>query len=76
MSMPSTWSPDPLGHGEPEAKCRGCAQPLWQGPRGWEDYLGIYVCVKLRLEDVGSGPPNYVFHEPMPEGLRGAPLTQ
>ena len=68
------WSEDPTGKlGKSDAVCRGCDKPLWQRGDSWSDSAGIEVCIKLRLEDIGTDPPSYVFHEPMPAGLRGAP---
>jgi hypothetical protein len=62
---------DPLGG--PDAMCRGCERGIWQRDRGWEDGDGIVVCVKAPLENIGLGKrPDYVEHQPMPTGLRGA----
>jgi hypothetical protein len=58
------------------ASCRGCSKritrlgccPLWA------DDDGITVCVKVPLSGIAHGQaPDYVFHQPMPEGLRGSP---
>ena len=72
------WTDEPPGAREFPAYCRGCSapiRPLSTEPVRWEDANGIIVCVKARLEDVGSGRwPDYVFHQPMPDGLVGAPL--
>lgn len=55
----------------PEATCRGCEAGLWRRGDRWADENGIEVCVKKPLAMLGAG--NYIFHEPMPAGLRGAP---
>lgn len=58
----------------PEASCRGCGTGLWRRGEYWTDANGIEVCVKAAPESTGHGErPDYVFHEPMPEGLIGAP---
>jgi hypothetical protein len=66
--------PDPR---EYPATCRGCGKPVRRlaiTPERWEDAGGITVCVKARLEDIGLGKyPDYVFHQPLPHGLIGAP---
>jgi len=73
------WVEDPPGAREFPAYCRGCSapiRPLNTESELWEDADGITVCVKARLEDIGAGQrPDYVFHQPMPAGLVGAPLT-
>jgi hypothetical protein len=40
----------------------------------WADESGITVCVRLSCDGIAI-PAKYVFHQPMPEGLRGAPGT-
>lgn len=71
--------PEPPGMEEfaPDASCRGCGALLWRAAGGrWEDADGFTVCVKVPLADNGwSLPADYVFHQPMPHGLAGAPLT-
>lgn len=73
--MSVMWDPGILGDDIPTANCRGCGTGIRRGPTGlWQDVNGIVVCAKPRLEDIGHGePPDYVYHQPMPEGLRGAP---
>lgn len=72
--MALVWHEDPLGQHGPHASCRGCGRGLWPRGENWSDADGIEVCVKAPLEAVGQGErPDYVFHEPMPAGLRGAP---
>ena len=56
-----------------DATCRGCEQPLYRRGDYWEGPDGVVVCVKLRLEDISPCLPAYVYHEPLPAGLRGAP---
>ena len=63
---------------ERTGKCRHCAALLTEFPAGgvWEDADGFVVCIKLPLTEIigrGDNPADYVFHEPMPEGFRGAP---
>lgn len=56
------------------ASCRGCGADITRlatATELWEDGKGITVCTKSRPEDIGK--PNYIYHLPMPEGLRGAP---
>lgn len=62
------------GESWPKALCRGCDAAIWRLPGAaaqevWEDADGVNVCVKAG-EVPASG---YVFHQPMPAGLRGAP---
>lgn len=73
--MTVMWDPGILGDDGPTANCRGCGKGIRPGPTGfWQDVDGIVVCVKARPEDIDWGsPPGYVFHQPMPEGMRGAP---
>jgi hypothetical protein len=72
--MSVMWDPGILGDDAPTANCRGCGTGILLRAGYWQDVYGIAVCVKARLEDTGQGErPDYVFHEPMPEGLRGAP---
>lgn len=73
--MTAMWDPGILGDDIPTASCRGCGKGIRRGPTQlWEDADGIVVCVKARLEDIGfGGRPDYVYHQPMPEGMRGAP---
>jgi hypothetical protein len=71
------WVPDPPGARPSETTCRGCGTSLYpldtDQPR-WEDANGITVCVKAGTASIGRGlRPDYVFHQPMPAGLRGAP---
>jgi|GEM_PF-3153375 len=64
------WVPDPPGLEElaPEAACRGCGAGLRRAAGGrWEDEHGILFCC---WPDTASP----VWHEPMPDGLRGAPV--
>jgi hypothetical protein len=75
MSSPSDaiWNPD-INPPRPQALCQGCSQPLWRYGDNWGDKKGILVCIKAQIEDIGHGEtPDYVFHQPMPAGLRGAP---
>jgi len=68
------WTPDILPDDVPQASCRGCGTGIALLAGYWADVNGLTVCVKARLEDIGHGElPDYVFHQPMPEGLRGAP---
>jgi len=70
------WNEDPLGQRGFVAKCRGCDRGLWPRGERWADADGFEVCVKAPLGDIGHGQrPDYVFHEPMPAGLRGAPAV-
>jgi hypothetical protein len=56
------------------AACRHCGCTIERIAAGWVDEAGFFACVKAPLESVGSGKPaGFVQHEPMPEGLRGAP---
>jgi hypothetical protein len=65
---------DPAVNPPPQALCLGCDEPLWRYGDNWGDKRGILVCVKARLADIGGGKtPDYVFHQPMPAGFRGAP---
>jgi hypothetical protein len=60
-------------HEAPHASCQHCGKGLYRRPHGWEDTDGITVCVKAPLAQVGQGTrPDYVLHQPMPAGLRGA----
>jgi hypothetical protein len=72
------WTEDVPDAREYPATCRGCSKPVRQlstKPERWEDAAGVTVCVKAALEDVGTGQrPDYVFHQPLPEGLVGASL--
>jgi hypothetical protein len=76
MSM-TPWTEEPPGARLPEATCRGCGAAIRRSAAGtelWEDPDGITVCVKAGLGSIGSGrPADYVYHQPMPAGLRGAP---
>lgn len=77
MSSPSSAIWDPAINPPPDAGCRGCDEPLWRAGDWWQDRRGVTVCVKLRMDDIGRGElPPYVFHQPLPTGLRGAPLTR
>jgi hypothetical protein len=69
------WTRNPPGARPGGTFCRGCGKPVWIGAgEYWEDADGLSVCVKAPLEDAGQGRcPGFVFHEPMPAGLRGAP---
>lgn len=71
------WTEDPPGARQPEAECRGCAKPIWRLAGlddRWEDASGGVVCVKSGLASIGRGRvPEFVFHVPMPTGLRGGP---
>lgn len=70
-----TWNPNV--NPPPHALCQGCDQPLWRAGDNWADGRGILVCIKAQIEDTGHGEtPDYVFHQPMPDGLRGAPLPR
>jgi hypothetical protein len=72
--MATVWNQDPLGVLGPAATCRGCDHSLWRRGERWADSAGVEVCIKVRLEDAGHGQrPDYVFHQPLPAGLRGAP---
>lgn len=73
--MTTMWIPDPTGElGKSDATCRGCDEPLWQRGDSWADSAGVEVCIKAKLEDIGHGElPDFVLHQPMPSGLRGAP---
>jgi hypothetical protein len=72
----TSWVSDPAGAQAAGVTCRGCAKPIRHlGGQSvlWEDATGITVCVKARLEDIGHGErPDFVFHKPMPAGMRGA----
>jgi hypothetical protein len=72
------WTEDPPGAREFPAYCRGCSIPIRQlnaESELWEDPAGLTVCVKARLVDVGGGKrPDFILHQPMPDGLVGAPL--
>jgi hypothetical protein len=72
----TAWVPDPPG-ARVSVTCRGCAKPIFPlntEPPRWEDAAGLTVCVKATRESVGHGEfPDFVFHQPMPDGLRGAP---
>lgn len=72
------WTEDVPGAREFPAYCRGCSKPIRQlsAESGlWEDASGLTTCVKARLEDIGSSQrPGFVLHQPMPDGLVGAPL--
>jgi hypothetical protein len=68
------WTLDLLPDDVPRANCRGCGTGIALLAGYWADVSGMTVCVKAPLEDTGNGElPDYVFHEPMPAGLRGAP---
>jgi hypothetical protein len=74
--MVTLWSRDPLGSDDPEASCRGCGKGISLRPYGWEDADGSLVCVKAVLGEIGSAQrPDYVMHQPMPAGLRGAAVS-
>jgi hypothetical protein len=67
--MSVMWDPGILGDDVPTANCRGCGTGIRRGPSGfWQDVNGVTVCFRQR-----PGDSSYVFHEPMPEGMRGAP---
>jgi hypothetical protein len=72
--MTVRWDPGLFTDDRPSALCRGCENVIRPVVGGlWEDASGVTVCVKARLEDTGHGQrPDYVFHEPMPDGLLGA----
>ena len=76
--MSVTWAEDLPDPSEYLATCRGCSQPIRRlNTPGelWEDPSGLTICVKARLEDVGTGQrPGYVQHQPLPAGLVGAPV--
>lgn len=63
------------------ALCRHCQAKLHElnktdGPL-WADADGHIVCWQAPMPPPGdkTGLPDYVYHEPMPSGLRGAPGT-
>lgn len=62
------------------AMCRHCGSKLYElatdGPL-WADADGFTVCMKASMPAQGdkTGLPDYVYHEPMPAGMRGAPGT-
>ena len=63
------------------AACRHCGSklhelPATEGPL-WADADGFTVCIKAAMPppDDKVGLPDYVYHEPMPKGFRGAPGT-
>jgi hypothetical protein len=76
MTAPRTEAP------AQRARCRHCGNPIYFRPPGkfWADEAGIPGCIKGVLK-----PPDYpgqpggavaappVMHQPMPEGLDGAP---
>lgn len=68
------WGDSPAAPAGVLARCRHCAALIWQRPGQdwWEDAQGLTRCMKLPLADVG-GPASLPGHEPMPEGLPGAP---
>lgn len=70
----------PLGSLDEErhASCRHCGALLTKLRLGhWMDPNGIMVCVKAPLSSIGQGRvPNWLLHEPMPAGLRGAPSSR
>jgi hypothetical protein len=75
--MAVVWQEDPPGQSGPQATCRGCQKGLWARGSNWADADGIEVCIKAvaRLSSEPGERPVYVFHEPMPAGLRGAPAV-
>jgi hypothetical protein len=74
--MAVVWNEDPLGQLGPQAKCQGCEKGLWPRGENWSDADGFEVCIKVPLKDTGTGQrPDYVLHQPMPAGLRGAPAV-
>ncbi len=74
--MAVVWHEDPMGQSGPQASCKGCEESLWHRGGRWADEAGIEVCVKAPPEVIGHGQrPDYVFHEPMPAGLRGSPAV-
>lgn len=57
------------------ATCRHCGTAIESSPAGWADPQGVFACVTAPMAPAGRGkPPGVVPHEPMPEGLRGAPV--
>lgn len=72
------WTADLPDAREFPANCRGCSKPIRRLSTEndlWEDPAGLTTCVKARLEDTGGGRrPDFVLHQPMPDGLVGAPL--
>lgn len=67
------WDREPPGLEEfaAQAACRGCAAALWRSAGGWEDADGGLWCI-MPLPGSGAAP---VRHQPMPDGLRGAPVS-
>lgn len=59
------------------ALCRNCDQLIVLLDSGnWVNADGISVCIKVELQDIGkTETPDYVKHNPMPEGFRGSPGT-
>jgi hypothetical protein len=61
------------------ALCRHCGAKVWESSelQLWADADGFTVCMKAPLPPRGdkTGLPDYVFHQPMPDGMRGAPGT-
>lgn len=68
--MAVQWDPGLFLEDAPSALCRGCSEVIRPvaGGQYWEDSAGVVVCVKQQPGDTG-----YVLHEPMPDGLLGAP---
>lgn len=53
------------------ATCRHCGQRIEQISAGWVNEAGWFACAKAP-----SILDRQVLHEPMPEGLRGAPKKE
>ncbi len=79
---PDEWETRPRGP-IPEkrrAKCRHCGRAIFIIQAGWTDTDGLLACIKgaLKRPDYPGQPGGAiarraVLHEPMPEGLVGAP---
>jgi hypothetical protein len=59
--------------GKATAQCRGCERWIVRLEAGWVDVNGFFACVKGPLPPAGKPFETCVVHQPMPEGLRGAP---
>jgi hypothetical protein len=59
--------------GRATAQCRGCARWIVKLDEGWIDAAGVFACVKAPLPQPGEPWQSCVLHQPMPDGLRGAP---
>lgn len=72
---PYFWPRGLVAEFTPTAKCRHCRADIEQLPNKlWADAKGLMVCVKAPTPI----QPGYqgVVHQPMPDGLEGAPQDQ